>query len=211
MTRRRRRAGNKNNNASYRAMTFAAGTLQRDPDGRQRSSSSPRSARGSAADPAVAIQTVDVTNDGRFIVAKKITSLGGGISHYEFAIHNLSSDRSGRGFTVELPRGHRRSRTPASSRSRTTAASRSRAPPWTISINGNTHQLGDRALRGEPERERAPLGHDLQLLVRRDRVDRDHQDDRARSSPSRARPTRSSRRRRQLRAQHPRRRSTIRR
>ena len=37
-------------------------------------------------------------------------------------------------------------------------------------INGEQHQLGDDADRSaEPERERAPLGHDLQLLVRRDR------------------------------------------
>ena len=53
----------------------------------------------------MAISNVDVPNDGRFIVAKKVTSLGGGNFHYEFAVHNLTSDRSGRGFTVNFPAG----------------------------------------------------------------------------------------------------------
>ena len=65
----------------------------------------PAIVRWSQIDPTVAISYVDVPNDGRFIVAKKVTSLGGGNFHYEMAVHNLTSDRSGRGFTVNFPAG----------------------------------------------------------------------------------------------------------
>ena len=53
-----------------------------------------------AADPAVVVQTVDFANDGRFFIARKVTSLGGGNWHYELAVQNLNSDRSARGLTV---------------------------------------------------------------------------------------------------------------
>ena len=99
-------AGNKNNNASYRQMTFAAGSVRSD---RSSAAHVPAAAGDpglAAADPAVVITNVDFPNDGRFIVAKKVTSLGGGNYHYEFAVHNLNSDRSGRGFTVDFPAGH---------------------------------------------------------------------------------------------------------
>ena len=36
---------------------------------------------------------------------QEVTALGGGNYHYEFAVHNLNSDRSGRGFTVDFPAG----------------------------------------------------------------------------------------------------------
>jgi hypothetical protein len=98
-------AGNKNNNASSRLMTFTAaptcsaslsgGTFQQ----------VPAIMRWPVVDPTVVASNVDIPNDGRFIVAKKITSLGGGNYHYEIAVHNLNSDRSGRGFTVDFPAG----------------------------------------------------------------------------------------------------------
>jgi hypothetical protein len=97
-------AGNKNNNASYRAITFAAttftgtlfgGTFQQQP----------AIMAWPAADPTVVTETVDWPGDGRFIIAKKVTNVGGGTYHYEFAVHNLNSHRSGRGFTVTFPAG----------------------------------------------------------------------------------------------------------
>jgi hypothetical protein len=39
---------------------------------------------------------------GRFIVAAKATSLGGGQYHYEYAIYNVNSDRSGGSFSVPI-------------------------------------------------------------------------------------------------------------
>ena len=58
-----------------------------------------------AQDPAVALVNVDVPGAlvERFHVARKVTDLGGGLWHYEYAVHNLNSDRSARSFTVEFP------------------------------------------------------------------------------------------------------------
>jgi hypothetical protein len=98
-------ANNSNNSASYRAMAFAnnatfsasftGGTIQQQPG----------VLAWKNTDPAVVITYVDVPFDGRFIVAKKVTSLGGGNHHFEFAVQNLDSDRSGRGFTVSFAPG----------------------------------------------------------------------------------------------------------
>jgi hypothetical protein len=59
-------------------------------------------------DPTVQIVDVDVPGSNpvqRFHVARKVTDLGGGNWHYEYAVHNLNSDRSARGFTVDFPAG----------------------------------------------------------------------------------------------------------
>ena len=39
----------------------------------------------------------------RYQVARKVTDLGGGLWHYEYAVHNLNSDRAASAFTVEFP------------------------------------------------------------------------------------------------------------
>ncbi len=54
-------------------------------------------------DPTVDIQIVDVVNDGRFLVAAKATDMGDGTWHYEYAVLNMNSDRSGQAFTVPIP------------------------------------------------------------------------------------------------------------
>ncbi len=58
-----------------------------------------------AQDPTVELVTVDVPGpiEERFHVARKVTDLGNGIWHYEYAIHNLNSDRSARAFTIDFP------------------------------------------------------------------------------------------------------------
>ena len=56
-------------------------------------------------DPAVTISHVDLPGDGRFTVAYKVTSIGGGNYHWEFAVHNLNSDDSARSFSIPLPNG----------------------------------------------------------------------------------------------------------
>jgi hypothetical protein len=97
-------AGHQNNNASYRAMIFAAGSFNASLVGGT-FQQQPAIMAWSAADPAVVVQTVDFPNDGRFFVARKVTSLGGGNHHYEMAVQNFNSDRSARGFTVDFPAG----------------------------------------------------------------------------------------------------------
>jgi hypothetical protein len=56
-------------------------------------------------DPAVDLVDVDVPGPivERFQAARKVTDLGGGVWHYEYAVHNQNSDRSARAFTVEFP------------------------------------------------------------------------------------------------------------
>jgi hypothetical protein len=98
-------AGNSLNNASHRRVTIGAGA------------SFPLSMTGAffeqkpaifawpTQDPTVALVNVD-TSGGvveRFHVARKVTSLGGGLWHYEYTVHNLNSDRSARAFSVEFP------------------------------------------------------------------------------------------------------------
>jgi len=39
----------------------------------------------------------------RYQVARKVTDLGGGLWHYEYAVHNLNSNRAANAFTVEFP------------------------------------------------------------------------------------------------------------
>jgi len=96
-------ANNDNNNESYRSCTFNAsrnmsltGSTQRERPGIQ---------AWKDQDASVTITNVDVANDGRFVVASKATSLGGGQWHYEYAVQNLNSHRSGQGFSIPLPAG----------------------------------------------------------------------------------------------------------
>jgi len=44
-------------------------------------------------------------DDGRFYVASKVTSLGGGNYHYEYAIHNVDNSRAGGDFRVPIDAG----------------------------------------------------------------------------------------------------------
>ena len=56
-------------------------------------------------DTGVQVSNGDVPNDGRFVLASKVTDLGGGQFHYEYALFNLDSDRSAQGFSVPLIAG----------------------------------------------------------------------------------------------------------
>ncbi|MSR18572.1 MAG: hypothetical protein EXS00_05285 [Phycisphaerales bacterium] len=53
-------------------------------------------------DPSVTIANADVQGDGRFHVASKVTSLGGGQYRYDYAVHNQNSDRCARSFSVPV-------------------------------------------------------------------------------------------------------------
>jgi hypothetical protein len=45
------------------------------------------------------------TDDGRFFVAAKVTTLGGGNYHYEYAVHNVDNSRAGGEFRVPMATG----------------------------------------------------------------------------------------------------------
>lgn len=53
----------------------------------------------------VSVVNVDVPGDGRFEIGSKVTNLGGGQYHYEYAVHNNCSDRSAQAFTIPIPPG----------------------------------------------------------------------------------------------------------
>ncbi len=101
-------AGNDDNNASYRRATIsgaapnftvalAASTVRE----------LPVIYAWQAADTTVTIVPVDVPGDGRFLVACKVTNLGGSPTQYqyEYAVHNLNSHRCAGSFSVPFPNG----------------------------------------------------------------------------------------------------------
>ncbi len=101
-------AGNGTNNASYKpinvihlggedfVMSTAVGpTVQQ----------LPAIYAWAAADPTVIITEVTVPDEGLFVVGTKVTDLNDGFFRYEYAIFNMTSDRSGGSFSVPLPDG----------------------------------------------------------------------------------------------------------
>lgn len=100
-------AGNGLNNASYRRVVVtesSAGVFQMTlTDTTVREQYGINAWR--ANDPSVVESSALVPGDGLFNLAAKVTNLGGGMWHYEYALHNYNSHRSGQAFTVPLPAG----------------------------------------------------------------------------------------------------------
>ena len=99
-------AGNQDNNASYRELSAvilggAAGAQFGFVGATQREKSAIEA--WSVVDPAVVVNAVAVPGEGLFHVGYRATDLGGGQYHYEYAVHNLNSDRAGGSFTVSVP------------------------------------------------------------------------------------------------------------
>jgi hypothetical protein len=53
----------------------------------------------------VDLVNIQVDGEGLFILGTKVTDLGGGMWHYEYALQNLNSHRSAASFTVPFPTG----------------------------------------------------------------------------------------------------------
>ncbi|MCA9242382.1 MAG: hypothetical protein KDA32_00395 [Phycisphaerales bacterium] len=102
-------AGNGYNNASYRQVWVGAGnTISFDNPGGGQSATQRRKPAIQAwqdYDGSVAIDSVDIVNDGRFYLAYKATDLGGGNWSYEIALYNYTSHRAAKQFTVGVPNG----------------------------------------------------------------------------------------------------------
>lgn len=92
-------SGNDMNNASYREFVVVNPTTFDLQWSGNTVRTQPAIYAWQAYDPAVTIQTVDVPNDGRFIIAWNATPSGvrPGFTHYEVAIHNLNSHASAGG------------------------------------------------------------------------------------------------------------------
>ncbi len=99
--------GNGLNNASHREVSVTPGSFNlgfAGPTVRQQ----PAIFAWRAAQEGVEILSVNVIDSvplQRFHAARRVTPAPGGGWHYEYAIHNLNSDRSGRAFTVRFPGG----------------------------------------------------------------------------------------------------------
>lgn len=99
-------AGNGWNNASYREVTVTpnggsytislAGATQR---------TKPAFQAWQDIDSRVVVQTIDVPGDGRLHIGLRAIDLLNGRYRFEYAVHNLNSDRSVRRFTVPMPGG----------------------------------------------------------------------------------------------------------
>jgi hypothetical protein len=61
--------------------------------------------RWAQIDAGVAISFVDVPNDGRLYLARKVTNVGGGQFHYEYALFNMNSDRGAQAISIPLGAG----------------------------------------------------------------------------------------------------------
>lgn len=108
-------AENGNNNASYRRVSIFVGTGGSCPVGQycllpfsatyptQRMQPAIRAWKDN--DDSVVETDAQVSGEGLFILSAKVTDLGTGMWHYEYALQNLNSDRSGGSFTVPLPEG----------------------------------------------------------------------------------------------------------
>lgn len=95
---------NDNNNASYRRaivnqnnffIGLTGGTIREEP----------AINAWKVNDPSVELVNIDIPGDGRLIMGCDVTDNGDGTWHYEFAVHNLNSDRSVGTFTVPVPLG----------------------------------------------------------------------------------------------------------
>jgi len=94
-------AGNQNNNASYRPITVdtdgsswfidLVGTTRR---------TLPAVRAWNEADATVRITDFQVSGEGLFVVGAKVSDLGSGQWHYEYAVQNLNSHRSAKSFSV---------------------------------------------------------------------------------------------------------------
>ncbi|HEX4961854.1 MAG TPA: hypothetical protein VF173_13505 [Thermoanaerobaculia bacterium] len=98
-------AGNALNNASHRQVTVGAAPTYALAMTGPFHEQLPAIFAWPAQDPTVIVVKVDVPGPivERYNVARKVTDLGGGLWHYEYAVHNLNSDRSARAFSVEFP------------------------------------------------------------------------------------------------------------
>jgi hypothetical protein len=100
-------AGNGTNNASYREVLV--GTLGS--SGYALSLTdvthplSPAIQAWQDVDPSVTLETIDVTGDGRFHIASRASDNGDGTWRYDYAVHNLNSDRAGGSFSVPVSKG----------------------------------------------------------------------------------------------------------
>lgn len=101
--------GNQNDSASYRRVNITQ-TSTNPPEWSTSISAANLTQRERAGirawkahDPTVVETDIQLPNEGLFILAAKVTDIGNGMWHYEYALENLNSDASGYSFMVPMP------------------------------------------------------------------------------------------------------------
>jgi hypothetical protein len=99
-------AGNHDNNASYREVTVT-GSGSAWTFGFTGITAREKSAirAWKVIDATVNEATLDIPGEGRLVLASKVTSLGAGLWHYEYALYNMNSDTSVRSFSLPVGSG----------------------------------------------------------------------------------------------------------
>lgn len=100
-------AGNGLNNVSYREVilgNFSGGGYELVPVSTTRTEV-PAIEAWAELDPEVHVSRVDISGDGRIVVASKAVEVSGGVWRYEIALYNLNSHRSVRSLEIPLPEG----------------------------------------------------------------------------------------------------------
>jgi hypothetical protein len=92
-------AGNQDNNASWRRVTVTPSSISF-VSGNSTVQQEPAIMAWAANDPGVSVVEVRVPGEGLLFLGTKVTDLGGGLWHYEYALQNLNSHRSVRSFSV---------------------------------------------------------------------------------------------------------------
>jgi hypothetical protein len=135
--------GNRNNNASYRRVTSSGSPNYTFSlvDTTQQGIAAINAWRAHGLglgmpDTSVVIGTLDVPNEGRFHYAYKPKDNGNGTWRYEYAVFNLSSDRSGGSFVVPIPANTIITNTGFSKPNYHSGEVYSNAD-WTVAVNSN--------------------------------------------------------------------------
>jgi hypothetical protein len=97
-------AGKQDNNASWRRVTVTPNSISF-PSGSTTVRQQPAIYAWLQNDEDVLIQPVRIPNEGLLYLGSKVTDLGGGQWHYEYALHNLNSHLGIRTFKLPIPAG----------------------------------------------------------------------------------------------------------
>ncbi|HEY3241804.1 MAG TPA: hypothetical protein VGM03_00505 [Phycisphaerae bacterium] len=97
-------AGNDNNNASYRRVAFSSTSLSI-AAGSTTHQQSAAIVAWKDNDSGVNLANIDIPGDGRMTLGYRVTDLGGGQQHYEYALYNMNSHRSAQSFSIPVPAG----------------------------------------------------------------------------------------------------------
>ena len=162
-------AGNGLNNASYQQVTVGASPSFPLTRVNPFFEKQPAINAWKVKDPIVILIDVDIPGSSpieRYQVARKVTDLGGGFWHYEYAVRNHNSERNARALTVEFPVP-----TTFSGIGFNDVEHHSGEPyattDWSVSTTSTAVSWFTDTFAVERQRQRAALRHHVQLLVRR--------------------------------------------